>query len=112
MENKEPTINDIVLRLSTEMVDDPDTLSKYLVFMTAHLYKYGKKVIETEVLYVRKWEELRSKEETDGRATMLSKATQEYQDYQMAKVNEKTVLELIRSIKKRLTSLSSELNSY
>lgn len=109
---KELTINDIMLRLSTEIVDDPDTLSKYLVFMTAHLWKYGKKTVEAEIAYAKKWDEIRRGEETDGRATMLAKMVQEYHDWQMAKVNEKTITELIRSIKKRLVSIANEMQSY
>ena len=54
MSEKNITINDIMLKLSTETVDNPDELSKYLIFLTANLWKYGKETIEKEQLYAKK----------------------------------------------------------
>ena len=109
MENK---INDIVLRLSTEQVDNPNDLSSYLVLLTANLWKYGKETLDKEVAYATKWQELRANHETDKATDMAAKITEEYHDWQMAKVSEKTLLEIIRSLKKRLSSLTDELKSY
>ena len=112
MSEKNITINDIMLKLSTETVDNPDELSKYLIFLTANLWKYGKETIEKEQLYAKKWQELRSELDTDGQANIRIKITEEYHDWQMARVLEKSLVEMLRSIKKRLTSLVDELRSY
>lgn len=90
------------------MIHDPNELSEYLVFVTANLWMYGKKTIEAEGKYAQKWEELRLTHETDGRTNMAVKTTYEYQEWRRAQVAEKTLLEIIRSLKKRLQSLSDE----
>jgi disulfide oxidoreductase YuzD len=104
-------INEIVLRLSTEEVNNPEELSRYLVLLTANLWSYGEKTLNTEIAYARKWIEVRTDHETDKATEMAAKITKEYHDYQMAKVTEKTILEIIRSLKKRLTSMVDELKS-
>jgi hypothetical protein len=106
------TVNSIMLKLSTEVIDQPDELSKYLIFVTANLWKYGKEVIDKEVIYAKKWQELRMGLETDGQANIRIKTTKEYHDWQMEKVTEKCLLEMIRAIKKRLQSLNDEFKSY
>lgn len=110
--SKNMKINEIMLKLSSETIDSPDELSKYLIILTAHIWEYGKKTIEAEQLYARKWQELRLGLETDGQANIRIKTTEEYHDWKMAVVLEKTLVEMIRSIKKRLTSLTDELKSY
>lgn len=107
-----PTTNEIMLKLSTQMPDNPDELSRYLVVLTANLWKYGQETVNSEIAYAKKWEEVRLNSETDGQANMRIKTFKEYQDWQMAKVSEKTILEIIRSLKKRLSSMTDELKAF
>ncbi len=109
---EQPTVNSIMLKLSTEILDDPNELSQYLVYLTANLYKYGRDTVEAEIAYAKRWQEVRLTCETDGQANINVKSEPEYQKWQMAKVSEKAVLEVLRAIKKRLSSLSNEFNSY
>jgi hypothetical protein len=106
------TTNEIILKLSTEIIDNPDELSRYLVFLTANMWQYGKKTVEAEIAYAKKWDEVRMASETDGRANIKIKFHPEYLSWKMAQVSEKTLLEIIRSLKKRLDSLGNELKSY
>lgn len=112
MSEKQITINDIIKDLSERMIDSPDELSKYLIVLTANLWKYGKDKIEKDVIQANKWTEIRLTCETDGQADKRIKATEEWKNWQISIVLEKTVLELIRSLKKRLQSLGEELKGY
>ena len=105
-------VKDIILSLSSSKMDDPETLSSYLIVLTANLWSYGKERIEADANQAKKWGELRKECETDGQADKKIKSTEEWKNWQLSIVKEKTVLELIRSIKKRLQSMSDELKSY
>ena len=107
----ELTTVEIVEKLSTQMVDDPEELSKYLIRLTASLYQYGKQSLDREILYAHKWAELRETTESDGRATVLIKTAPEYKNWKEAVIVEKTVQQLIMSIKRRLKSLDNEYNA-
>ena len=110
--DKRITINDIIKELSEKMSDNPDELSKYLVIITANLLKYGQDRIDKDVLQSKKWVEIRLDCETDGQADKRIKAADEWRNWQMSIVMEKNLLEMIRSIKSRLKSLTNELRSY
>jgi hypothetical protein len=103
------TTNDIMLKLSTEMINDPNELSEYLVYLTANLWKYGQETVRAEIAYAKKWEKVRMECETDGRANIRVKSEPEYEEWKKAQVAEKTILEIIRSLKKRLQSLGDEM---
>ena len=105
-------VKNIISKLSDHIIDNPNELSKYLIILTANLWKYGKDKIEKDVIQSQKWGEIRLECKTDGQADKRIKATDEWKEWQMAIVKEKTVLELIRSLKKRLQSLGDELKSY
>ena len=105
-------VKDIIVKLSTNMVDNPDELSKYLVLLTANLWKFGRDRVEKDSIQAKKWGELRTTCDTDGQTDKLIKATEEWSAWQMATVSEKTVVELIRSLKARLKSLSDEVHAY
>jgi len=109
---KQIKIKDIITKLSDNLIDDPEELSKYLVVLTANLWKYGKARIEKDILQSKKWADIRLTCKTDKETDMKIKNTEEWKNWQMAIITEKTVLELIRSIKKRLQSLGDELKSY
>lgn len=109
---KTPSVNEIIFKLSTEIIDNPRELSQYLVYITANLWKYGEDVVQSEIDYAKKWSDIRSKCDTDGMANVLIKIEPEYKKWQISKVNEKTLIEIIRSLKKRLLSINNEINSY
>lgn len=106
------TIKDIILKLSSESISNPEILSQYLVLLTSNLWKYGQDTVDADIAYAKKWQEIRNTEETDGRATMRAKTTEEYRNFKMAQVSEKTLLEVVRSLKRRLVSISEEYKAY
>ncbi len=109
------SVKDIIVKLSGTLVDDPDELSKYLIVLSANMWTYGRDRIDADMAQAKKWSEIRSSNQavtTDGQADKRIKATEEWRAWQMAIVSEKTVLELIRSLKKRLQSLNDEKRSY
>jgi hypothetical protein len=108
--NKAPTTNEIMLKLSTEIINNPNELSEYLVYLTANLWKYGQQTIKAEIEYARKWQAVRQECETDGQANMKIKSSPEYESWKGAQVAEKTLLEIIRSLKKRLQTLGDEMS--
>lgn len=112
MEEQNIEVKDIIAKLSDHMIDDPNDLSKYLVVLTANLWRYGKDKVERDVSQSQRWSEIRLECKTDGQADKRIKATEEWKEWQMAIIKEKTVLELIRSLKKRLQSLGDELKAY
>lgn len=111
-QNEQIEVKDIITKLSENIIDKPNELSRYLIVLTANLWKYGKTRIEKDVLQAKKWGEIRLTCDTDGQTDKRIKATEEWKNWQMAIISEKTVLELIRSLKKRLQSLGDELKSY
>ncbi|MDE2016027.1 MAG: hypothetical protein KGJ89_05495 [Patescibacteria group bacterium] len=106
------SVKSIIAALSSNIIDDPNRLSGYLILLTANLWIYGRDRMEAESKEAEKWAEVRKECETDGQANKEIKATEEWKKWQMAVVSEKTVLELIRSIKKRLQSIADEFKSY
>jgi hypothetical protein len=110
--DKQIEVKDIITKLSDNLIDDPEELSKYLIVLTANLWKYGKMRIEKDIIQSKKWAEIRLTCKTDKEADIKIKATDEWRDWQISIITEKTVLELIRSIKKRLQSLGDEIKSY
>lgn len=98
-----------MLKLSTELINDPNQLSEYLVYLTANLWKYGQATVEAEIAYARKWEEIRPACETDGQANIHIKGHPEYEAWKKSQIAEKTLIEIIRSIKKRLQTLGDEM---
>jgi hypothetical protein len=73
------------------------------------MWRYGKDRLEKDIAQAKKWSEIRAQCETDGQADKRIKATQEWADWQMAVISEKTVNQLIMALKKRLTSMTDEM---
>ncbi|MDE2015904.1 MAG: hypothetical protein KGI72_05275 [Patescibacteria group bacterium] len=106
------SVKSIIAALSSNIIDDPNRLSGYLILLTANLWIYGRDRVEADAKQALKWAELRKECETDGQTDKKIKTTDEWEKWQMAVISEKTVLELIRSIKKRLQSIADEFKSY
>jgi|TARA_Y100000310_G_C20669163_1_gene809306 hypothetical protein len=108
------TINEIIKELrNDELKENPAKLSEYLVVLSASLNEAGNFELDAEMDYVKKWEEIKLSEEkmTDKMVDMKSKQTDEYKTWQQFRIANKTIQEVIRSIKKRLASLNNEYHS-
>lgn len=106
------TANDILVKLKNGELENPNALADYLVILSASLYTAGNFELEAEIEYAKKWEEIKnSGEMTDKLAEVKAKQTQEYRNYKQAQIANKTILETIRSLKKKLQNLNSEFQS-
>ena len=66
---------------------------------------------EAEVLYLKKWAELKLDDNTDKMTDALSKQSDEYIKYRQLQIITKTTIECIRSLKKKLQNLNDEMAS-
>jgi len=106
------SLNEIIKKLiAGEGLDDPNTLSNYLISFTARLYEIDKAVTEAEIAYATKWEEERSNYQSDKRCDMAMKKTQEWKEMENKKSAAKMSLELLRSLKRRLGVLETQAKS-
>ena len=99
-------VNDIVKKLIDGNCDDPNELSKDLLILSANMYNAGQEITKSEIKYAEKWIQERSKYKTDKETDLAMKASEEYQKLEQNKNAYKTMLEIIRSAKKRLQVLS------
>jgi hypothetical protein len=91
--------------------ETPAVISAEIVLLSAKLHEAASLELNAEQALSRKWAELRSETETDGQADKRIKATDEYADYKIASINSKTVIEVIRALKKLLQNKSDEFKS-
>ena len=109
MEEKNLKVNDIITRLKNGELDSPNLLADYLVILSASLYSAGGFELDADIAYAKKWEEIKlSGEMTDKLAEAKAKQTEEYKNWKQAVIANKTILETIRSLKKKLQNLSDE----
>ena len=108
---KEITVDEIVKKLQSGMSENPDELSRYLIVLSAKLFQASSLETKAEIEYVKKWQELKQPEDSDKKTDMLAKGTDEYIKWRGAVATGRTMLEMIRAIKKRLTLLSGEYQS-
>ena len=99
-------INDIIKELKDGKCDDPKTLCDYKVMISASLYTATEMETDLEVAYIKRWEDIRNSEDmTDKRADMKSKLTDEWRDWQRARNTNKCLIEVNRSISRKLKNL-------
>jgi len=97
------TVNDILKKLQDGQMDTPDVLADYLIQCSASLYTASEIETDLEVGYCQKYEAIKNEREiTDKLAEMKAKQTSEWRDWQRAKNTTKCLIEVIRSIKKKL----------
>ena len=104
-------LNDIIVQLMNidgEIYENPDELSKGLIVLSAHLYQIGARITEAECKYAGKWTAERIKYQSDKACEMALKMSEEYREMEARKNAQKMTIEIIRSIKKRLSVLSDE----
>lgn len=108
------TINEIIKELrNDELKENPNKLSEYLVVLSASLNEAGNFELDAEMDYCKVWEKIKLSQEkiTDKMVDMKSKQTEEYKQWQQFRIANKTIQEVIRSIKKRLANLNTEYQS-
>jgi len=105
-------VNDIITKLQKGELDSPNLLADYLVILSASLNTAGNFELEAEIAYAKKWEEIKlSGEMTDRMAEAKAKQTEEYRSWQQMRIANKTILETIRALKKKLQNLQAEFQS-
>ena len=105
------TINDIITKLREGKLDSPNVLADYLVKLSASLYDTGMREAEAEILYLKRWAELKLDDNTDKMTDALSKQSDEYIKYRQLQIITKTTIQCIQSLKKKLLNLEDEWKS-
>lgn len=103
------TANDIIKKLRAGTLDNPSELANYLVQLSASLSTGGQMEVEAKISYAQKWQELRPLCKSDKQCDMRTMGTDEYRIMQMAQFNNKTLIECIRALKKKLGQLQEEM---
>jgi hypothetical protein len=112
MEEKNIKVNDIITRLKNGELDSPNLLADYLVILSASLYSAGGFELDADIAYAKKWEEIKlSGEMTDKECENKGKQTGEYRTWKKMVIANKTLIEVIRSLKKKLANLNIEFQS-
>jgi len=109
---EKPTINQILKKLSAGELEVPAILSNYVVQLSASLYTSGVFELDLEMAYLKKWEEIKTNADiTDKLVDAKAKQTEEYRQWKKAQIANKTILETIRALKKKLRNLEMEYQS-
>lgn len=113
MEKESTSASSIIAKYQSATVEEimeqpPSIISAEQLILASKLHEATLIRIKAERIMANKWAELRVSCETDGQANNAIKQTQEYEDVQIAKNNEKTVIEVLRSMKKLMTSRIEE----
>lgn len=112
------TTTQILEKLRAGELESPRLLADYLVQLSATLYTAGNFELEARQAYAKKWLELKNsviagnnevKQKTDKVIEMEAMTTDEYRDWQRIAIANKAILETIRSLKKKLSALQSEI---
>ena len=105
-------VNSIIQKLKNGELESPTQLSDYLVILSASLNQAGNLELEAEIAYAKAWEEVKEMSDyTDKRTEMKAKQTPEYKAWQEMRIANKTILQTIMSLKKKLANLSDEYKS-
>jgi len=105
-------VNEIINKLKKGELENPGILADYLVILSASLYTAGTFELDMEINYSKKWEEIKlSGEMTDKLTDAKAKQIVEYRDWKKAQIANKTILNCIQSLKKKLTNMNEEFKS-
>ena len=105
------TVAEIITTLKdSNKVDiiSPAALGNYLIVLSAFINTAGMNVLEAEQKYCQQWNFIRETVESDKQADQRTKLTAEYLEWKKSVYAEKSLVELIRSIKKILQIKSEE----
>ena len=107
--------SEIIEKLHKGELESPSLLADYLVQLSATLMTAGGFELEARVAWAKKWLELKAqtlpdgKSKTDKMIEMESMITDEYKEWQRMAIANRAILETIRSLKKKLSALQSEM---
>lgn len=93
-----------------QCLDNPAILSEYILKLSSHIITAEREKTEAEVAYTHKWVAERENCTSDKQCDQKMKLTEEYIELRSKEAMAKTVLETIRSAKKRLAFLLIEYN--
>ena len=102
------TILERVKTNENDCLHNPSLLSEYLVELTTSILDAEKLKFEAEIKYAEKWNETRKILESDKQCDMRMKLDPSYLELRSKEALARNLLEVIRSIKKRLQFLSVE----
>ncbi len=106
------TTNEIIKKLQAGELDNPGILADYLVVLSASLNTAGNFELEAEIEYMKKWATIKLSEKgTDKLIDAMAKQTEEYRTYRQMQIANKTILQTIMSLKKKLSNLQAEFQS-
>ena len=103
--------SEIIKKLQAGELENPNMLSDFLVILSASINTGGQMELEARIDYANKWKEIRANLKTDKQADMEAMLTPEYKLKEQAAIANKTILECIRSLKKKLATLNAEYQS-
>lgn len=109
------TIREMIEKRVSEILNRIEVLNKhevsvYLVELSALHSKVEQEMIEKEIAYCAKLEEIQVKdpELSYARAKNISKTTPEYREYRIREGYQKSLIELTRALKKRIVVLAED----
>ena len=103
-------VSEIIADLREGKLENPGELSDYLVILSASLQTAGGFELDADIDFGQKWGELRLDCKTDRECDMKAKQTQEYRIWKQAVINNRTIQETIRALKKKLDNLQFEFS--
>ena len=101
-------IQEILNRILKGELDDKDTLSRDLIILAEYLGKTGSEIVQSQINYARKYQEVKPQHKTDKSCEIAMMLTDEYLKLENKKATQRALLEIIRSVKHRLRILSEE----
>lgn len=106
------TILEKIKTNDSDCLHNPSLLSEYLVKLTGSILDAEALKFAAEIKYAEKWNELRKSVESDKQCDMKMKLDPTYLEMKSKEALARNLLEVIRSVKKRLVFLSINLNEF
>ena len=106
------SIRERVQAIGTAMISDdpaPALLRKHEVMLSGLLSHINKAVTGAEIAYKKKLAELRGQCKTAAEAKMQAEATQEFADWLEAEATKDSAMEMLRTFRSTLKSVSDEM---
>ena len=91
-----------------DCLHNPSLLSEYLVKLTGSILDAEALKFVAEIKYAEKWSEARKSMESDKQCDMRMKLDPTYLEMRSKEALSRNLLEVIRSVKKRLAFLATE----
>lgn len=98
-------VKKVLARIATRIPDDPNTCTEMETTLSANLYILDDEYFLSEQKVAEKWAVLRATSDTDKQADNAIKRTEEWIYSKRCDARRKTVLETIRSLRRRVKAL-------